>query len=379
MSLVFDNFPLPNRPGDTAANAMVVQKSTNKGATWTDPVVLIRDTNTRLFNDKNAMTADPNNSNFVYAVWDRLNSSLGFAINPEHAIGNGFKGPALFTRTTNGGISWKPPKVIYDPAGNNQTIGNQIVVLPQSKGGTVINFFNEILNSTNRDHNRPFVFNLAFKYSEDRGATWLPRTNRFGRRLSRRWPSSGHSGQSCRTRHHQQRRARRRHPVRCRGQPDEWQPIRHLAGRPLQRPSDRPDRVLAVDRWRLVLVGADQGQSDASNIPILRQQAFTPSVSVENDGTVVISYYDFRNDTAPPVRSWPITGRIVQRHLHRSRELGQRGAPDGRRLVQHPQRAAGRRLLHGRLRGSCRRRRPERGGVLDPAGLAPGNIVFQKF
>jgi hypothetical protein len=69
MSLVFDNFPLPDHPGDTAANAVVVQKSIDKGAHWSDPVVLIRDTNTRLFNDKNSMTADPNNSNFVYAVW----------------------------------------------------------------------------------------------------------------------------------------------------------------------------------------------------------------------------------------------------------------------------------------------------------------------
>ena len=34
-----------------------------------------------------------------------------------------------------------------------------------------------------------------------------------------------------------------------------------------------------------------------SQLPILRQQAFTPSVSVESDGTVVINYYDFRNDT----------------------------------------------------------------------------------
>ena len=39
----------------------------------------------------------------------------------------------------------------------------------------VINFFNEILNFSNRDHNPPFVFNLAFKYSEDRGVTWLPK------------------------------------------------------------------------------------------------------------------------------------------------------------------------------------------------------------
>ena len=44
--------------------------------------MLIRDTNARLFNDKNSMTADPNNSNFVYAVWDRLNQSLGVVDQP---------------------------------------------------------------------------------------------------------------------------------------------------------------------------------------------------------------------------------------------------------------------------------------------------------
>jgi len=177
MSLVFDNFPLPDHPGDAAANAMVVQKSTDGGRTWSSPPIeLIKDTNARLFNDKNSMTADPNNSNYVYAVWDRLNSSLGGLIHPENVLGLGYKGPALFTRTTNGGISWEPPRAIYDPAGNNQTIGNQIVVLPQSAGGTVYDFFNEILNFKNSDGGSQFDFNLDFLYSNDKGATWLPGT-----------------------------------------------------------------------------------------------------------------------------------------------------------------------------------------------------------
>jgi hypothetical protein len=135
MSLVFDNFPPPNRPGGEAPNAMVVQKSIDQGANWSNPLVLITDANPRLFNDKNSMTADPNDSNYVYAVWDRLNTPPGYAINPENVIGLGYKGPALFTRTTNGGISWEPAKKIYDPAANNQTIGNQIVVLPTSGVG----------------------------------------------------------------------------------------------------------------------------------------------------------------------------------------------------------------------------------------------------
>ena len=298
MSLVFDNFPLPNQPGDTAANGMVVQKSTNKGVSWSDPVVLIRDTNTRLFNDKNAMTADPNDSNFVYAVWDRLNSSLGFAINPEHAAGLGFKGPALFTRTTNGGISWEPPKVIYDPAGNNQTIGNQIVVLPQSKGGTVINFFNEILNFSNRDHNQPFAFNLAFKYSTDRGATWLPKNKpvraqtiatlaqfrAFGTVLPDD-PDVGVRGGDILFDVAVNRSNGNLYAV--------WQDARFS-----DFEIDQIAFSQSTDGGATWSAPIKVNLTTPDDIPILDQQAFTPSVSVESDGTVVVSYYDFSADSA---------------------------------------------------------------------------------
>ena len=48
------------------------------------------------------------------------------------------------------------------------------------------------------------------------------------------------------------------------------------------------------------MVGADQGQPDAGGIPSGNQQAFTPSVEVANDGTIGVTYYDFRNNTADP-------------------------------------------------------------------------------
>jgi hypothetical protein len=35
-----------------------------------------------------------------------------------------------------------------------------------------------------------------------------------------------------------------------------------------------------------------------TNIPASDQQAFTPSVAVNSDGTVAVTYYDFRNNTA---------------------------------------------------------------------------------
>src|SRR5215218_8339525 len=113
-------------------DALLVSKSTDGGLTWSDPTTLIRDDNPNRLNDKNSMTADPNDSSFVYAVWDRL-----------AAIGPVFRGPTLFARTTNGGASWGEARVIFDPGVFAQTLGNQIAVRPQ---GELVNIFTLIRN-----------------------------------------------------------------------------------------------------------------------------------------------------------------------------------------------------------------------------------------
>jgi hypothetical protein len=172
MSLAFNN----DRPdGGGGKNAMLVHTSDNGGFAWSDPIPLIIDTDGQIFNDKNAMTADPTNSNYVYGVWDRLQDFTlpsgkmkgparagrtgrkvdGAATARDHmralkakAAGRAaaadpliFKGPTYFVRTTNGGTSWEPPKKIYDPGKNAQTINNLVVVPPD---GSVINFFTNI-------------------------------------------------------------------------------------------------------------------------------------------------------------------------------------------------------------------------------------------
>ena len=38
-----------------------------------------------------------------------------------------FRGPAMFSKTTDGGVTWSNGRVIFDPGEKNQTIGNQIV------------------------------------------------------------------------------------------------------------------------------------------------------------------------------------------------------------------------------------------------------------
>ncbi|HEX8374999.1 MAG TPA: hypothetical protein VF606_07450, partial [Geminicoccaceae bacterium] len=84
MSLAID--PFPTDPDDPTAfigfgrNAMLVNRSTNGGRGWGDPVTLIETDDPRFLNDKNSLTADPTNPNFAYAVWDRLED---FSLPPE--------------------------------------------------------------------------------------------------------------------------------------------------------------------------------------------------------------------------------------------------------------------------------------------------------
>ena len=217
-------------------------------------------------------------------MWDKLDVLPSFARNPDRAVALGFKGAAIFARSTDGGDTWEKARKLYDPGGVNQTIGNQIVVLPD---GTVIDFFNEILNFRNDDGGSQFDSNLSFKYSQNKGERWLPR----GR------------------------------PIRT----------NKLQGFGIITPDDliivRDGALLfdvAVDpiNGNLYAVWQDSRFSDfefdevafsmsmdggltwsapikinqtPDNANPLKQQAFLPSVEVA-DGFVGVTYYDFRND-----------------------------------------------------------------------------------
>ena len=272
-SLVFQALPPPNRPGGNGPNAMVVQKSTDGGATWSAPIKLVDEVNQRVLHDKNSITADPNDANYVYAVWDKLTVPTGVTINPENVIGLGFKGPVTFSRTTNGGQTWEPIRFLYNPGGNNQTIGNQVVVLPPAKGGTVIDFFNEILNFKNSDGGSKFDFNLSFITSADKGATWKPsgqphraqklESMALFRTFGIITPDTGQGVRSGDTLFDVavDRSNGNLYAV--------WQDARFSGFR------DRPDRLLDVRQWRHHLVDADQGQPDPE-----RQYRAVPSAGL---------------------------------------------------------------------------------------------------
>lgn len=285
MHLVTDADPLPGRPGGFGRNGMMVQTSLDGGITWSVPVLIAEETRGAGLHDKNSITADPTRTGYAYAVWDFLDLPVGAAINPDRGLfggGLGFKGAALISRTTDGGATWSKPKTLYNPGGVNQTIGNQIVVLPD---GTLVDFFVEILNFRNDDLDGQFDLNLALKRSTDAGKTWLPQARpiRFAEiadtlvidpdtGLPHRTaeiipdvavdPSTGNL-----------------HAV--------WQDAR-FTGKSAVAYAQSSDGGFT---WTApVKINKTPSSGDGN------EQAFIPAVHVNGDGTIGVTYYDFRNN-----------------------------------------------------------------------------------
>jgi hypothetical protein len=138
--------------------AMLVSRSQDRGRTWEKPKALIVDSDPDVGDDKETVTADPHDASFAYAVWDRL-TGLSAANNGQGT------GPAWFARTTDRGETWEPARAIYDPGADAQTIGNQIVVLPD---GTLVNLMSVITQSSTS----AATATMEVIRSSDRGVTW---------------------------------------------------------------------------------------------------------------------------------------------------------------------------------------------------------------
>jgi hypothetical protein len=244
----------------SSPNAMLVARSLDGGRTWGNATALIADA-APFFNDKNALTADPFDARYAYAVWDRL-------------TGQG-TGPAMFARTVDAGASWEPARVLYDPGAAAQTIGNLVVVLTD---GTLVNLATRLGTRADAPRNGAIV---ALR-SGDRGATWGPPVTVASQlSVGARDPETGAvirdggillaaaagPGRSV-------------HVV--------WQDARFSGG---------ARDGIAYSR------SADGGLTWSAPVrvnPDGAVDAFTPGVSVLADGTVGVTYYDLRDNTADP-------------------------------------------------------------------------------
>lgn len=268
-------------------SAILVSKSSDGGDTWSEPTTLIVDSGVRdsswAFNDKETITADPNNPNYIYAVWDRFTSPAGSSKASFLGLFNSrsFREPIWFSRTTDGGKTWEPARKIYDRSSQNGTIGNQIVVLPN---GDLVNIFDEFF--VNKNSNGQRGESIAIIRSTDKGVTWS--------KTSIVVAASLEIGAF---------------------DPDTGRPIRAEGGIPdiaVNRTNGtlyavwQDSRFSGVDEVALSM-STDGGftwsapvkvNQTPRNATAANQQAFLPSVHVADDGTVAVSYYDFRsNDT----------------------------------------------------------------------------------
>src|SRR5207245_1125076 len=114
---------------------------------------LFATTDKRFAPDKPSITADPNDARYAYAIW----------VNCD----NGNRGGTLFCRTADGGVTWEPARLIYDPhTAANGTGGPIIHVLPN---GTLVATFTEFKFADDGTHHGAV---LSVIRSRDKGLNW---------------------------------------------------------------------------------------------------------------------------------------------------------------------------------------------------------------
>jgi hypothetical protein len=185
----------------------------------------------------------------------------------------------LLARTTDGGDTWEPARIIYNLGTHNQTIGNQIVVLPN---GTLVNLFNLIRND-NKGKIRGF--NVAVIRSSDKGVTWDANATLVSN-LQFVQVTDPDTGAAVRT----------------------GDIIPEVA---VDRTTGALYATWQDGRWAngayshvAFSQSTDGGRTWTPPVKIDKAptsvSAFTPSIAVAANGTVGVAYYDFRNNDASP-------------------------------------------------------------------------------
>jgi hypothetical protein len=248
------------------SNSVLAVRSKDGGLTWSDPVTIVQDTDGN--EDKETITADPADARYVYAVWDRSDP--------------GNRQPAYFSRTTDGGATWEPARVIYDGGGGTYSTGNIIVVLPD---GTLVDMMNLYRGSGQ---------SVMVMRSQDRGFTWSQ-------------PAIVSAVQTTGTLDTKTRTGVRAGPGLPSIAVDRRSGTLYIAWQDSRFAGGRYDGIVlakSTDGGRTWTI--PQQVNQAYNV-----QAFTPAVAATGDGRVAVTYYDFRNDTNNPAvlltNRWQVT------------------------------------------------------------------------
>lgn len=240
-------------------SAIVTAVSTDGGRTWirrrTVKADAVKDD---AFNDKESITADPVHAGTAYVVWDRA------------AFGNFFevRQPALFSKTTDGGSTWSTPKAIAANGANEVTVGNELVVDPNT--GTLYDFYSYDGASIGRTE-------IRFVKSTDGGATWsAPTTVNTLRSVGVRHPVTGE--------------VLRTEDFAADVTIDPATGALYVAWQDARLNDGRRDEI--------VMSRSTNGGASWSRIvkvsSRVKRPAFTPTIAVNGSGRVGVTYFDLR-------------------------------------------------------------------------------------
>ncbi len=251
----------------------VVCKSTDGGMHWTAPLIL----DTPDFSpDKVTITADPTDWHFVYAAWSRN------YLKNRNAI--------AFARSTDGGQTWEPTRSNLQTPSGQFAYNSQILVLPDS---TLVDMF---LIQFNKPNQPVTGQTLELMRSTDKGLTWSAPIIVEAAETILRQDTTGFT---------------------LTVDPDTGQLVRDT-----DQPSfaaDNSGNLYAV--WEdgrfsnfqyndvAFSMSSDGGftwsqpirlnQTPFNSVP-LNRQAFYPVIAVAPNGTIAVTYYDFRFNTPDP-------------------------------------------------------------------------------
>jgi hypothetical protein len=260
----------------------LVSKSIDGGETWGQPKVIASGPEGNSFNDKEAITADPRDPKFAYLTWTRFTSPNSQAADSAYASARAVRGGLAFSRTTDGGATWEPARMIFESM-NALPSFSQIVVLPD---GDLLNVFQQAKLPYSKPNWNGAEHSLSVNItrSSDRGLTWTR-------------PLDINPG-----------------GVNGTSDPESGELVRSGG---LDVAVDSVSGKVSI-AWTYAFPGSavdgialstseDGGRTwsapmkvnrTPSNIDVRNQQVFNPSVATTANGTSAVSYYDLRaNDS----------------------------------------------------------------------------------
>lgn len=263
-----------------AASAVVAATSLDGGRSWRRVRSIQADPSASVgFNDKESITADPTRPGHAYVVWDRQRPTRA-----PH-----FRVPTMFSQTSDAGRTWSRPRAIAATGRDQQSIGNVVLVDPAT--GVLYDFYTLYFCTC------PSVPRIQYVNSTDGGRNWgaahtvtqfdaggvtdpvtgeQVRTADFGAQVGID-PATGRLYVA-------------------------WQSRRFSGGK--------------IDEIALTASGnGGRTWSVAQRVSsVTGRPAFTPTIAVTANGTVGVTYYDFRrlaaaNRATLPTDYWLRTSR----------------------------------------------------------------------